>query len=143
MSTLTTRETIATTLHASTELRDAGLSEGSVFQADTMESPTARPFVVIRWLQEIAGVGPFTRRPFDLWWYGEEGSYDLIEKLGYTGQSVLGNLGHTPTKDGQIMQVHTRPLPNFANLGRGNDMYDNGYKALVIPYRCLAVASGL
>lgn len=143
MSELTTRETIATTLNTNGELRTLGLPEDAVFQADTMESPTMRPFLVIRWLQEAAGMGPVTRRPFDLWWYGAEGSYDLIEKLGVTAQNILGNMEQVDTVSGRIMRIHTRPIPTIPNLGRGDDLYDNGYKALVIPFRCQAVASGL
>lgn len=143
MPELTTRETIATSLNSSTELRTLGLPIDAVFQADTMESPSMRPFVVVRWLQESAGVGPVTRRPFDLWWYGAEGSYDLIEKLGYAGQQILGNMEQVDTFSGRIMRIHTKPTPTIPNLGRGDDLYDNGYKALVIPFRCQAVASGL
>lgn len=143
MAELTTRETVAVALNTNAELRDLGLPEDAVFQADTMESPSMRPFVVVRWLQEQAGVGPVTRRPFDLWWYGEEGSYDLIEKLGYTAQRILGNLEQVPTFDGMLMRIHTTPLTAIPNVGRGDDMYDQGYKALVIPFRCQAVASGL
>lgn len=143
MAELTTRETIATELNESLVLRALGLSEDAVFQADTMESPTMRPFIVIRWLQESAGVGPVTRRPFDMWVYGEEGDYGLIEKLGDAAQTILANIEQRATVSGNILQVHTRPNPNIQNLGRGDDLYDQGYKALVIPYRCQAVASGL
>lgn len=143
MSELTTRETIATELNTNTVLRGLGLPEDAVFQADTMESPMMRPFVVIRWLQELAGIGPVSRRPFDLWWYGAEGSYDLIEKLGSAAQDILGNMEQIETVSGRIMRIHTRPISSIPNLGRGDDLYDNGYKALVIPFRCQAVASGL
>ena len=143
MTQLTTRETIATILNTDTELRALGLAEDSVFQADTMESPSMRPFVVVRWLQEQPGLGSVSRRPFDLWWYGEEGSYDTIEKLGYTALRILGAIEQRVTFDGRILQVHTQPRPGIPNVGRGDDLYDDGYKALVIPFRCQAVASGL
>jgi hypothetical protein len=143
MATLTTRETIATTINESTVLRDLGLPENAVFQADTMESPTMRPFVVIRWLQEQAGIGPVSRRPFDLWWYGKEGDYDTIEKLGVTAQGILGIMEQVETVSGRIMRIHTTPIPSVPNIGRGDDLWDDGYKAPVIPFRCQAVASGL
>lgn len=140
---LTTRETIAVTLNTSAELHDLGLPENAVFQADTMESPGMDIFVVIRWLQEQAGIGAVTRRPFDLWWYGPEGSYDQIEKLGRAAQRVLGNLEQVPTFDGNLIRVHTVPMTAIPNLGKGDDLYDAGYKKQVIPFRCQAVASGL
>jgi len=135
----TTRETIVTTLNDAQSLRDLGLPEDAIVQADTLDSPTVRPFVVVRWLDEQPGVGAVTPRPFDLWVYDDPGDYTRCERIGVESLKILSDLDPIKTETGWISQIRT----HGRGLGRGQDLYDDGYEAVVIPFRAIAIASGL
>lgn len=142
MSEMTLRETVVAILTDSTQLADLGLPTDAVYQADTLDTPTEYPFVVIRWRQEQLGVGPVAKRPFDLWWYDSPGSYSRIDKLGRAAQTILGSVEQMATVDGNILRIETRPNLNNSGLGRGDDLFDDGWDAVVIPWSCSAVATG-
>ena len=139
----TTRETIAMIVNNDPEAMTLGMPEDAVFQADTISSPTMRPFAVIRWLPEQAGIGPVTVRPFDIWMYGEEGDYTIIDRILNRLATKLMEQIAIPTEGGMISQIHGRPTSNKPTLGKGADMYDEGYKCVVIPWSFQAIARGL
>jgi hypothetical protein len=140
---LTTRETIATLLNEDPGLRDLGLPEDAILQADTVSSPEMRPFGVIRWMDAVAGIGPVTRRPFTVWWYDEDGDYSRIDKLSARGRDLLESQGPIATFSGVISQIQGSPNTSTNGLGRGPDLYDDGYKCVVIPWRFQAIATGV
>lgn len=134
------REGVVKLLAESAVLRAAGLPEASVFQAETLDSPTKFPFFVIRWLDHIPGIGETDQRPFDLWSYDTPGDYSRAEKLGRVALQVLEEASPIKTKDGGcISQFAVRG----ENLGQGSDMYDDAWEALVIPFRAKAIARGI
>ena len=139
MAELSTRETIATLLLESTALREAGLPEGAVFQADTFESPEVRPFIAIRWLDEEPGLAHVTRRPFSLWGYDKMGDFSRIEKIIYVASQELGSVEQIKTISGWLNRIETSGV----GLGRGADMADLGLDAMVEPYNLRAIASGV
>lgn len=135
-----TRETIVTLINADSGLRDLGLAENAVYQADTVESPTEDLFVVIRWLKEQSGIGRMRRKPFDVWVYTQKGDYTPALKVGDKIMKLLDEMPATATDDdGWIAKVETA-LPG---LGRGMDLFDDGYDMPVIPFSAIAIASGL
>jgi hypothetical protein len=134
----TLRELVVQTLLADEVLRALGLPEGGVFQADSMENPEFFPFIVVRWLDEQAGIGRMTRRPFDLWCYDGAGDNTRADRIGRRSLLVLGDLEPTAVEGGWLTKIEM----SRAGLGRGSDLYDDGYKAVVVPYRAMAVASG-
>lgn len=135
----TSREFITTFLDTLPELETLGLEEHAVFQADTLENPTTDLFLVIRWLDEQPGIGPVTRRPFDIWVYDKPGDYDRTLRVGTAALKALAGVPQTPIEGGWITRIETARQ----GLGRGADMYDEGYKRLVIPFRAMAVATGI
>lgn len=141
VTTLTTRERISYFLNDHPDLLAIGLPADGVLQADTANSPTIRPFIVVRWLDTAASLGPVSKRPFDLWGYDEEGDYTRIETILKRAAELLTDETTTPlkTQTGVISQISDRE----SGYGRGADLYDDGYKALVIPWRFFAIATGL
>ena len=131
----TVRETVATLLNNHPRLVALGLPQNAVFQADTTDSIMIRPFLVIRWLPEIAGMGESTRRPFTIWSYDDVGDYSRSERIGREACSILKELAPIAVEAGWLTQI--------SGGRRGQDMRDTGYEANVIPYECVAIATGV
>lgn len=132
----TLREFVPTLLNGSQILRDLGLEQDAIFQADTVDSPLMRPFFVIRWLDEIEAIQKFRRRPFDLWVYDEHGTYDRIDALGSAAKLILKDEELFPTK------ISNGMLLDIRDDLRGRDLIDEGYDALTVQWRFTAIASG-
>lgn len=132
----TLREFVPTLLNQSQVLRDLGLPENAIFQADTIDSPLIRPFFVIRWLDEQDAIQKFRRRPFSLWVYDEHGTYDRIDALGAAAKMILKDeeLFPTPVTNGMLLDIRDGL--------RGRDLIDEGYDALTVEWRYQAIASG-
>lgn len=139
----TTRETIAMIINNDPQAMELGMPENAVFQADTIDSPTMRPFCVIRWMPERQGIGPVTQRPFDVWMYGAEGDYTILDRILYRLANKLMEQIAIPTESGMISQIQGRPTSANPTLGKGADLYDDGYKCVVIPWSFVAIARGL
>jgi len=138
MSILTARETVMSTLNNHASLTALGLIADGVVQADTLESPTEFPFIVVRWTDEVAGLGRVRRAPVDLWVYDAGGDYSRLLRIGETALAVLADFLQAKTIDGHIMQIDTKG----ASLGRGRDLYDDGFDAVVVPFRAQVVHTG-
>lgn len=130
---------IKTTLEGD-DVADVGLqalglpATKSVFQADTLESPKTKPFIIVRWLDVVSGVGRMKIRPFLLWVYDEEGDYARPKRLATRAAKVLCDLPPTELDDGWLAQFEDREM--------GGELADPGWQASVIPYNMRAVASG-
>lgn len=131
----TTREIIATILRESPELRELGLPEGNVFQADTLDSPDSKPFIVVRWGEEETGMGATKVRPFDLWGYDDEGDYTRIERIVVAAGRILSSIDPIKKEGGWLTAIRDQH--------RGGDLADEGFNAVVIAYHLSAIASGV
>lgn len=137
------REALAMTINAMADVQALGLPVNAVFQADTLEAPTTRPFVVIRWGQATPGSGRNNFRPFELWGYDDKGDYTRIESIV---TQIRNNLIGVPpevvdpilTNSGWILKIED----NKIGLGRGQDSFDVGFDCVVLPWRMQAVANG-
>lgn len=134
---VTTREVIAIALNESQLLKNLGLGDNRVFQADTVESPKVDEgmFLVIRWGTERPGMGPVSIRPFDLYAYDRLGDPTAADRLVKAAADVAAGISQTPVEGGLLSQV-VKGL-------RGADMQDDGYRALVVPHSMTARASGV
>lgn len=139
----TTRETVAVMINELPALRALGLVENAVYQADTMSTPQERPFIVIRWLDEVPGLGRSRVLPFDVWGYDREGDYTRIDRILWTIADYLCDQIAVPTDGGVISQILGRSRTNNPGLGRGSDLYDDGYKCIVVPWHFRAIATGV
>lgn len=139
MTAYSTRETVVLMINNNDDLMELGLPADAVIQADTATSPAMRPFIIVRWLDEQPGIGPVSVRPFDLWGYDKEGDYTRIERILKKAADILTGQIAIPTESGMISQIKG----SGQGLGRGSDLYDDGYKCVVIPWRFQAIASGL
>lgn len=135
MSELTLRETVAMAVNDSEVLRDLGLPADAVFQADQADSPTMRPFVVLRWLEQQRGLAHIKRNPFTAWVYDERGDNTRAEYISDGIGEVLSSLMGIQTKTGWILEIEKGE--------RGADLDDDGFEALVVPRNMVAIASGV
>jgi hypothetical protein len=121
------RDTVAQFIAQCPPLLDLGLPEEfGVFQADTAESPSTKPFVVIRWGEQETTNGISRVHPFDLWVYDEFGDYGRASRMSKILQDWLpDNAVQVPTLDGRLSQISAR--------GIGGDLADDGFGALVVP----------
>lgn len=142
---LTLRELVAVTLNGNGELKVLGLPDNAVFQADTVDTPQMRPFLVIRWLRETPGIGPVSRRPFELLGYDTPGDFNRIDRILFKSDQILTNLPSTEIEGGWLARIESSSNTNMRNagLGRGDDLWDEGYKAIVRPWTLRAIASGV
>ncbi len=136
----TVRDTVAQLLMQAPTLRALGLPEKAVFQADTAESPSMKPFLVVRWGDEEESLGSTRVRPFDLWGYDELGDYNRITKIVVEAARYLSEeCIHVATSSGGISQF----LSSGSGRGLGGDLADDGFDAVVKPYRMAAVGRGV
>jgi hypothetical protein len=133
----TAREIIAQRIATDPTCQDLGLDPDSVYQADTAESPEERPFIVVRWGDVAGQMGHVTVRNVDLWAYDQLGDYTRAERLVRAAAEAVGRILQVETDEGFINQVRI----SGDGLGRGADLVDEGFDALVIPHRVAAVVS--
>ena len=133
----TNRQAVAQLLQQAPSLHALGLPpEHSIFQADTAESPSSKPFIVLRWGDEEERVGESRVRPFDMWGYDELGDYDRITKIVVEAARYLSkDCFHVVSTLGSISQ--------FVDRGIGGDLADEGFEAVVKPYRMAAIGRGV
>ncbi|UAJ16115.1 hypothetical protein SEA_TINYMINY_24 [Microbacterium phage TinyMiny] len=132
----TNRDSVSQLLAQAPTLRALGLPEKAVFQADTVESPAMRPFLVVRWAEEEDRVGQSRVRPFDLWGYDELGDYNRITMIvREAARYLVEECFHVVAKSGSISQ--------FVDRGIGGDLADDGFNSVVKPYRMAAIGRGV
>jgi hypothetical protein len=140
----TARDALADWTRQHPALRTAGLPDPdatkTVFQADVLESPTTKPFVVIRWGDVIRKMGEAWVQSVDFWVYDEFGDYSRASNIA---KGIVSSGGESflpiPTTSGCLAQLQTAG----DGLGVGGDLADDGFKALVIPVRARAIGRGL
>lgn len=135
----TARDTMAQFVAQLPEARPLGLAVNAVFQADTAESPSMRPFVVLRWGDEVAGLGGAWVRPLTMWVYDEFGDYNRASNIAKAIQRAGGEM---------FLPIATRSgwVNTFATwgsgLGIGGDLADDGFEALVVPLATQVMGRG-
>lgn len=129
------RTTLAQLLKQAPTLRELGLVEDAVFQADTAESPSMKPFLVIRWADNESKLGESWVDPVDIWGYDEMGDYTRITAIvREAARYLVEECIQVETESGRISQ--------FVDRGIGGDLADEGFDAVVKPYRIAAVGNG-
>lgn len=129
------RDSLVQFFAQSQDLRDLGLPEDAVFQADTVESPKVRPFLVLRWGDREDSLGKNGVWPVDGWVYDEMGDYTRATNIAKKASEIAAEqIVGLRTVDGWISQV--------ANRGVGADLADDGFSALVKPFRIGVVGNG-
>lgn len=133
------RDTMAQLVAQNSLIRALGLGDRSVYPADVAESPQERPFVVMRWGDEEAGLGGSWARPLMWWVYDEFGDFNRASNIAKAIQN-LGGKSFTPiaTTNGWVTQFRTEG----SGLGIGADLADDGFDALVVPLNTVVVGRG-
>lgn len=132
----TNRDSTAQLLMQAPTLRALGLPEKAVFQADTAESPSMKPFLVLRWADEEERLGDSRVRPFDIWGYDEMGDYNRITKIVREAARYL-------TEECFHVVADLGAISQFVDRGIGGDLVDDGFEAVVKPYRMAAIGRGV
>lgn len=137
----TARDTLAQFMQQAPSLHSLGLPETrSVFQADTAESPSVRPFIVVRWGDRQRTLGPAWVDLVSLWVYDDFGDYNRATRLAVAAAELLhDNVVGIRTKEGWLNQI----LISGQGLGLGGDLADDVFEAVVKPYNLLAAGRGV
>lgn len=134
----TMRELIATELTSIAD--ELGIAAGGVWDADTADSPRDDqfPLIVVRWYDVNETMGRSVVQPFDLWVYLQGEDRTPGEAIARAAARHLTEMVGVPKLEGHLSQISdSRP-----NLGRGADLADEGYAALVVVHRLEAVYNG-
>lgn len=135
-STDTIRELVATELSAAQSLKDLGLPEQSVWDADTLDAPQESefPLIVVRWYDVSQMMGRLMVRPFDTWTYITGSDRTPGETLSNAAVPVLTSLEGVLKRAGALHSIKDE--------GVGSDLRDDGYDALVLVNHYTSVYSG-
>jgi hypothetical protein len=134
----TIRELIATEL--ASEWEKIGIVENGVWDADTTDSPRDDqfPLLVVRWYDVAQSMGRTRVHPFDLWIYIKGENRTPGEAIATAAAAHLTQMEGVAKLGGYLSQI-SDTLPG---LGRGADLADEGYDALVVVHRLQAVYNG-
>ena len=112
------RVSVQTLLATDSELASIGVT--SVYAANTVDTPTDRLFLVVKW--EDSPVAFKTTGPdrFSVWVHDREHDYDRITKALQRVKDILVAAVHVPGSDGWV-------LSQADWQGEGPDLYDGGY----------------
>lgn len=129
------RAYIAQTLANDEGLRQMGFAKEAVYSAENVDTPSERPFIVIRWLvrDPVIRQAPSQPNRFQVWCYDERGDYSRIDAMLDRVREVLTGIRAQQTSTGWITRVDWD--------GDGGDAYDDVYEALVRTSSYTAVAS--
>lgn len=100
-----------------------GLPVDGTFQANAVDTPEIRPFVVIRWEERTRAFGD---RGFDqvtVWVHDTPGDYTRIDRMLARIKAVLDAATHVPGSDDRI-------LTQVDWTGDSGDLYDDGWSTI-------------
>jgi hypothetical protein len=98
------RALIGRTLTTDAKLNELGLVRASYFSGD-VDTVTARPYVVARWLSRLPGVGESRPQGVTFYVHDRPNDYTRINAIIYRMRQVLTGLGPQRTDTGWITQV--------------------------------------
>jgi len=132
----TIRELVSLELSGAESLKDIGLGDGSVWDADTLDAPLPEdfPLIVVRWYDVSQTMGRMMVRPFDTWTYIKGFDRTPGETLSNAAVSVLSSLEAVVKLNGALHSIKDE--------GVGSDLRDDGYDALVLVNHYTSVYSG-
>lgn len=95
----------------------------SILNAQGVDTPGFRPFIVIRWQNVIPAFGMVGQQSVAIWVHDEPGDYaridDTIVRINY----LCSNLVHQEGSDGSTISAMTW-------RGDSDDLFDDGYKTI-------------
>lgn len=100
-----------------------GLPPGATFQANAVETPQMRPFIVIRWDEKVRAFADRGTYTVTVWVHDEPGDYGRIDKMLERIKFVLGNAMHVPGSDDRILTC-------VDWSGDSADLYDDGWDTI-------------
>lgn len=107
-------------------LRTIGLADDATFITSGTDSPdviTQRPFVVIRWEDEIPFAPGLATRNCTVWVHDDGQDYQRIDAILDRVREILTNPNHVVGDDG-------RSLTQADWRGASSDLYDDGYRTI-------------
>jgi hypothetical protein len=117
------RSTVFQALRDDTGLHGLGLSAGTVYLNNAVDSPVAERFMVLRWGGEQPVMGAQTSpmsRDLDLWVYDQDNTYEAVRAILKRAGAVLSSLTGISTGSGWIIDCRW--------AGNGDDGWDDVYE---------------
>lgn len=122
------RAYIAETIANDAGLLALGLPANAVYSAENVDTPSAKPFIVLRWLERDSELAPHRNAPsqintLDIWCYDARGDYTRIDAMLARLKALLSVIKAQQTETGWITCVDW--------YGDGRDAYDDVWEAIV------------
>ncbi len=116
----TARVALSERLAGDSQLNALGINAASIFNANDVDSPEARPFVIIVWGDEARPFGGAGRRSVSVWAHDAGTSYQVIDQILSRVQELIDSSVHITGTDGSRISV-------FNYQGSSGDLVDDGY----------------
>jgi hypothetical protein len=110
-----------------------GIASANAFAVD-VDTPTARPFLQLRWGVNAPGLSVVTRRFLVVWVHDEPGDYERIDSVIARLRTLLPSLAGTKNSFASIVAVEW--------TGDSEDLVDDGHKTFARTSSFTVVGSG-
>jgi hypothetical protein len=99
---------IRTLLGTDPGLNAEGITLNRIYITHDVDTPGAKPFIVLRWGNTDPGLGPINRRSLQVWVHDKKGDYSRINRcLKHVRDALIDLAGiATPETSGWLSQVN-------------------------------------
>jgi len=110
-------------ISADLDLQLLGLDPNATFSANATDSPTYRPFVIIRWEDHTATFADRGPQNLTIWVHDDGQDYARVNDMLQRIREVMADAVHVVGNDGDT-------LTESRWLGSSSDLYDDGYRTI-------------
>jgi hypothetical protein len=128
------RAYIAGLIVADAQLIALGINVDSLISGD-IDSPSARPFMVLRWGATVPGLSVVNKRLLTAWTHHDPGNASVIDAINLRLRTVLEAVAGVQTETGWITEVKW--------TGESDDLPDDGNDTITRQSNFTLVASGV
>lgn len=100
---MSARAAIYTLIVENLDLRDAGLAEDAVLVTQAVDTPTDRPFLIIRWEEVTPSFGRISTQRLSVWVHDHAQDYTRVNTLLEMVKDILLGAVHVAGEDGWIL----------------------------------------
>lgn len=117
------RSVVNEALANNTQLLALGMLADATFAANMIDTPTIRPFIVMRWEETTRAFARIGSQGLTIWVHDEVGDYTRIDAMLEIIKSVLTSIVHVAGGDGKtVTQIDW--------AGDSPDLYDDGFATI-------------
>lgn len=117
------RAAVFSLLSADTQLQALGINTGTVYGSNAVDTPDAKPFVILHWGMRAREFGLVGDQNLTVWAHDEPADYARINEILERVKAILTSAVHVDGGDGTILTLATWN-------GDSDDFYDDGYETV-------------